>query len=339
MIGTSISNITNYEVAKASNTVNSIKNMIANEEASFASSAYEVRDYLRQDSTFYKVTSEISVNDPLVVDGNIKETTVGIELQHRNDTYKMVSWSEGTDEEIIALVEAADNGLIDLYEDAGWRVGDTRTVSLSAMSTTGVGESHVAQDVEFVLMHHGDMDLASATASGRTKCSFVVGMKDVLAKGTTRESGYMESTDINTNGWDGCKRRTWCNNVFREALPTNLKAIFKQFTHNVARRYGNSSGVILSTDWFSLPTEENVFGVKTYCTQDEFDAADNFQFEWYQTAANRVKKAGSDGSASAWWECSPCYNDVGFFCYVNTSGSASYSRASYVSGIAPFGVI
>ena len=338
MIGTSISNITNYEVNQASQTVLNIKNMIANEEASFASSAYEVGDYLREDSTFYKVTSDISVNDPLVVDGNIKETTVGYELQHRNDTYKIVSWSSGTDEEIVALVEAADNGLVDLYEDAGWRVGDTRTVNLSAMSATGVGESHVAQDVEFVLMHHGDMNLAEATASGRTTCSFIVGMKNFLANGTAPKGGYMESTSTNANGWNGCKRRTWCNNVFREALPSTLKPIFKQFTHRVASRGGtNSSGVTLSTDCFSLPTEKNVFGVRSSCTQDEFNATDNFQFEWYQTAANRVKRAGSD--TYGWWECSPDYKYPGYFCFVDRGGYAEYNSATYVYGIAPFGVI
>ena len=337
MIGTSISNITNYEVNQASQTVLNIKNMIANEEASFASSAYEVGDYLRQDSTFYKVTSDISVGDPLVIDGNIKETTVGYELQHRNDTYKIVSWSSGTDEEIVALVEAADNGLVDLYEDAGWRVGDTRTVHLSAMSATGVGESHVAQDVEFVLMHHGDMNLASATASGRIKCSFVVGMKNLLANGTTGEYGYMESTNTNSNGWHGCKRRIWCNNTFRSAIPSTLRSIFKQFTHSVATTYGNTSGVTLSTDYFSLPTEKNVFGIKTRCTQDEFNAADNFQFEWYMTATNRIKKVGSSEYTNHWWECSPYYN-YGMFCAVSNS-SANYYNASSVYGISPFGVI
>ena len=314
--------------------------MIAPSESSISTKTYESGDYLRQNSTFYKVTSDISIGDPLVVDGNIQQTTVGYELQHRNDTLKLVSWSSGTDEEIVALVEAADNGLVDLYNDAGWRVGDTRTVSLSAMLATGVGESHVAQDVEFVLMHHGDMNLSTATASGRTKCSFVVGMKNMLANGTTREGGYMESTNTNANGWNGCIRKSWCNNIFREALPATLKAIFKQFTHRVASRGGtNSSGVTLSTDYFSLPTEKNVFGAKSYCTQDEFNAADNFQFEWYKTAANRIKKAGSDGSAYFWWECSPSYYTSGNFCAVNYNSGANSDSASYPNGIAPFGVI
>ena len=87
---------------------------------------------------------------------------------------KIVTWAGGTDKEIVAMVEAADQGVINLSDY--WAVGDIRTVQLSAMSATGVGESHVAQQVDLVLLHAGGYDLNAAVASGRTKCSFVVGL-------------------------------------------------------------------------------------------------------------------------------------------------------------------
>ena len=70
---------------------------------------------------------------------------------------KIVTWAGGTDEEIVKMVAAADAGLINLSDY--WVVGDTRTVQLSAMSATGVGESHEAQEVDLVLMHAGVYEL------------------------------------------------------------------------------------------------------------------------------------------------------------------------------------
>ena len=52
----------------------------------------------------------------------------------------LVTWAGGTDEEIVKMVQLADEGKINLSDY--WAVGDTRTVQLSAMSATGVGESH-----------------------------------------------------------------------------------------------------------------------------------------------------------------------------------------------------
>lgn len=251
----------------------------------------------------------------------------------------IVSWSSGTDAQIVAMVEGADRGVIDLY-DEGWKIGDTRTVYLSAMSATGVGESHVAQDVEFVLMHYRDMNLASATASGRTKCNFVVGMKGVLANGNNGEDGYIYPSNDNRNGWRSCNRRTWCNNVFRYAIPSTLRSIFKQFTHNVGYKDRNNNGYIsLSTDYFSLPTEKNVFGVRSYALIIESNATDNFQFEWYKIADNRIKKSGTATNVYGGWTCSAASSSTTQWCYINNNGNASQAPVNGSYGISPFGVI
>ena len=241
---------------------------------------------------------------------------------------KIVTWAGGTDEEIVAMVEAADNGEINLSDY--WAVGDTRTVQLSAMSATGVGESHAAQQVDLVLMHAGGYDLNAAVASGRTKCSFVVGLKDSLAK-----AGYMNVSNTNSGSWNGSARRTWCNNVFRNAIPSTLRAIFKQFKTVTAQTYNGSTNQT-SVDYFALPAEREVFELKNPDNQTEYNAL--FQFDYYKTASNRVKKLGKTGRASYWWERSP-YSSSGF-CFVYSDGSSGGSYyASYTNGLAPFGCI
>ena len=242
---------------------------------------------------------------------------------------KIVTWANGTDEEIVAMVEAADQGVINLSDY--WAVGDIRTVQLSAMSATGVGESHAAQQVDLVLMHAGGYDLNAAVASGRTKCSFVVGLKDSLA-----EAGYMNSSNTNSGSWNGSARRTWCNNVFRNAIPSTLRAIFKQFKTVTAQTYNGSTNQT-SVDYFALPAEREVFGNRNDCNQAEYNAL--FQFDYYKTASNRVKKLGRTGTASGWWGRSPFYDLSTYFCGVGSDGTAGNSRASNTNGLAPFGCI
>lgn len=44
---------------------------------------------------------------------------------------KLVSFEYGTDEEIVACIDGAHNNLIDLQEDCGWKLGDTRKIHIS----------------------------------------------------------------------------------------------------------------------------------------------------------------------------------------------------------------
>ena len=150
------------------------------------------------------------------------DENVEIEWNYGNPI-KIVSWANGTDEEIIAMIQAADAGEIDLTEY--WDVGDVRNVSLSAMSASGVGESHVAQTVQMVLVAKDTGVQSSANpcynyqyvtaTSGRTYPSFIVQQKNGLANGTSGEFGYMNSSNTNSGSWNGCARRTWCNNVYK----------------------------------------------------------------------------------------------------------------------------
>ena len=247
-------------------------------------------------------------------------------------TPRDISWSTGTDEEIVRAIAAADAGEIDLYNDNGWRVGDTRTVSLSAMEATGtydgvtwsVGETHVEQEVELVLMNVGGVKLADGN-----DCHFVVGMKDCLI-----DAGYMNSTETNSGSWDGCARRNWCNGAFRQAIPDSLRPIFKQMRTITAETY-NGSTLKTSTDYFALPAEYEVHGKLD--SSNSAEAASLVQFTWYATFANRKKKM--NGGNSTWWERSPANSWSDDFCVIMYDGVASSTDASGTRGLSPFGCI
>ena len=237
---------------------------------------------------------------------------------------KIVTWAGGTDEEIVKMVQLADEGKINLSDY--WAVGDTRTVQLSAMSATGVGESHPAQEVDLVLMHAGGYELADGST-----CNFVVGQKDALA-----EKGYINSTDTNTGSWDGSARRAWCNSTYKNAIPSTLQPIFKQFKTITAKTYSGSTNQE-SVDYFALPAEKEIFDARNYSNNTVFNFF--FQFDYYKTASNRVKKLGKTGDTGVWWERSPRYNNPTYFCYVYSKGNASANIASNTFGLAPFGCI
>jgi hypothetical protein len=214
------------------------------------------------------------------------------------------------------MVEAADNGDINLSDY--WAVGDTRTVHLSAMSkSTGINETHVAQDVELVLMDTNHFTLKTPTASGRTTNSFVIGMKDCLI-----EYGKMNTTRTNAGGWNNSPRRTWCNTVFKNAIPSTLLPIFKQF--KVKASAGNkSTDLVESVDWFSLPCISEAGLTYAYAVAEE-----GTTIQWYNTSSNRIKKLSSSGSANYWWTRSPDTGYTNSFCFVLTGGTAADGDAN-----------
>lgn len=245
---------------------------------------------------------------------------------------KIVTWATGTDAEIADMVAAADAGQISLKDY--WAVGQERTVNLSAMAATVVVETHAAQSATLVLMDSTctGFTLATTTSGGKTKPDFIVGLKNSLL-----EKGNMNSSNNTANGWSGCARRTWCNNVFRPAIPEPLRGIFKQFKWKQGKGGGLTSGLLETTDYFGLAPEKAIVGTKVNSFSDE--AALYVQWDWYKTSANRIKKLGDTGSASHWWECSPYAAVSYYFCCVNGGGGNSYEYADSSWGLAPFGCI
>ena len=204
---------------------------------------------------------------------------------------KIVTFAGGTDAEIAKMIQAHYNNKIKISDY--WAVGDTRTVSLSAMAATGVGESHRAQSVKFVI---GDFDHDDLTTpiNGHTKAAITLLQKDCLMDATSEnnptngsndtERGYMNSSNTNVGGWKNCARRTWCNNVYFKALPATWQSMIKTVNKKVS--VGNNSSTIETVqDKIFLAAEIEIFGSTTYSF-----AGEGTQYQYYKNAtANRYK--------------------------------------------------
>ena len=252
---------------------------------------------------------------------------------------KIVTFAGGTDEEIAKMIQAHYNDKINIADY--WAVGDTRSVSLSAMSATGVGESHRAQTVQFVIGDFEHDDLATAI-NGHTKAAVTLLQKDCLmdasnasnpvnGSGNT-ENGYMNSTNTNVGGWKNCARRTWCNNVFFAALPSVWQSMVK--TVNKKTSAGNGQSTIETVqDKVFLAAEIEIFGSRTYSVDGE-----GTQYQYYKNAtANRYKmpKWSSSYVSNRYWERSPGSGGSTGFCFVNYGGGASLNGANGAIGVAP----
>ena len=267
----------------------------------------------------------------MTVDNTTGKTTISAFGSDNPYGIKIVSWADGTDAQIVAMVQAADEGKIDLSNF--WSVGDERDFALSAMSgytqagdfKAGATETHAAQTVTMVLMNEG--------YAGNKNVHFVVGMKDCL-----NELGNMNdqenSTHTNVGGWNICARRGWCNSIFYNAIASAIRSIFKSFKTTAS--IGNkSTEMAISTDYFAMFAEKEIFGAKTYSAETEANALS--QIEYYETAANRIKR--QSGTAKWYWLRSPYVSNATYFCRVHTGGSADFGSAGISYGLAPFGCI
>ena len=237
---------------------------------------------------------------------------------------QLYPWASGTDEQITAMINALDSGLL-LPEETGWQVGDTRTVTIGAMD---VSETHAEQQITRVLGHIGAPNGIRRVDGG--DIHFIVLQGCALA-----EVGVIDS---NQNvGWKDCTRRTWCNNTYYNAIPNVERSWYKKMITTSAT--GPNNGTILETEeWFSLPAEKELFGIESSLSfPNEIDALT--QFSYYNDIKNRKIKQGIYGSAVQTFTRSQKKNYFLDFCIVDEYGNTNVSRKTTPHGIAPFGCI
>lgn len=264
--------------------------------------------------------------------------------------YVPPKWSTGTDAEIIEALNKHYKNEINLHDY--WSIGDERVIHLSAMSATGVDENHVEQDITMVLMNKGGKKLIIDGSVSDIDCAFIIGQKDSLNDVTSstelsrRERGYMNATDTVSGGWHDSNRRAWCNSTYRNAFPSTIIDIFKQFANVTAN--GTGSTTYTDTDYFALAAEKEIYGWNYYGDATAEESLS--QFEYYQTTANLIKHVGilpNNYSAESCWTRtvwgSASYNDFviqtgdPFLSGEGYQGDARNASSKY--GIAPFGCI
>lgn len=218
-----------------------------------------------------------------------------------------------SDANFVKLIQAAHKGKVDLQADAGWKVGDKRTIRISAF--TGGGDvSHAAQNI----------DIAISSFSNYENCGCVMqfDFADTITVGNR-----MNNIDGNYRGYGGSEMYTTTLPALVEALPSYLHDLLIEFSCKASVGMLGTSIVTITGNKLALRSEIEVFGSVTYSA-----AGEGSQVDYYTTASKR-KKTGS------WWLRSPTVSDIALFVRVETNGSTINGEATRAYRISPFGCI
>jgi hypothetical protein len=153
----------------------------------------------------------------------------------------------------------------------------------------------------------------------------------------------MEATNTNQNGYLGSEMRKYLvpvdgdggnflSGLANAGVPEN---VLWAPTRYVANRGKGATGADTITDKLWLPTEREMFGVRTYSVAAYETAANQARLEYYTDDYKRKKYSGGNSEYS-YWGASPYAADVSSFCVVGYSGNAySYCGAGSAGGCAP----
>ena len=184
-----------------------------------------------------------------------------------------------------------------------FKVGDSKTVNIGGTN----------YEVQIIGFNHDDK-----VSGGKAAYSFQ--LVDCL-----NQTQQMNTSNTNTGGWNGSAMRGRMS-TYKSQLPAALRNVIKTVKKKSGTGGGSSSGTQQTNDDLFLLSEIEIFGTTTYSV-----AGEGTQYEWYKAGNSRIKKV--NGSASGWWERSPCSGHTTVFCYVDSSGNANDSNANGSGGV------
>ena len=245
------------------------------------------------------------------------------------------------------IKEVSDAGQGENY----WSVGDTTRITINGK----VGNftfSNLAIDAFIIGFNH------NSSREGTNRIHFQIGKiggKDVCLCDSQYGSGQsgngyfnMNPNNSNSGGWNGSyMRKTLLGNSgtpssppansMLAALPSDLRAVMKsvtKYSDNTGGSPDNASYVTSTTDYLFLLAEFEYHGARSYANSAEKNF--QLQYSYYKAGNSKVKyKHGETGTAAGHWCRSVCSSGTGYFCRVNTNGSANGNYAYFSWGVAP----
>ena len=214
--------------------------------------------------------------------------------------------------EAISNNASITNGTGVVYIDDGANhykvsVGDQVTLTLNGTNYT----------FDVIGFNHDTLTTASAygsnTATGKAGITFQ--MHDLFA---TNEYP-MNSSNTNSGGWKNSLMRTSTMATMKGYLPDDWEAIIKPVNKASGKGGGSSSGTEIVSDNCFLLAEIEIFGSTEYSVSGE-----GTQYAYYKAGNSKVKNNGDYDYH--WYERSPHSGDSKEFCFVSSSGSASYTN-------------
>ena len=240
--------------------------------------------------------------------------------------------------------------MIKAVSDAGqganyWSVGDTKDVTLSG-NWQDLIMSNVTVKAFIIGFDH------NSAVEGEHRIHFLMGkIGTAMVAFCDNQYGHqtsgayftMNTANTNSGGWEASRmRKTVLGNSntpdvplegsLIAVLPEELRAVMKPVT----KWTQNNSPLMATatTDYTFLMAEFEIFGARTYANSDE--QSKQAQYDYFKAGNPKEfhKHSATTTAVNAWLR-SPNASTSNCFCYVNTSGTASYDLASTSLGVAP----
>ena len=248
--------------------------------------------------------------------------TIDFAFQELNDA----SWTK------IKQISDAGNGA------NFWSVGDCKQVTMNGKVSDGLTLTNYSAWVFIIgFNHNAEREGNGIAFQGfkATKNGTPVCLVD-SNYGKEQKSGTwfnMNNTQTNSGGWQASLMRKNVMPLIKAAFPADLRAVIKSSTIFTAPDKGDIALTATQDEVFLL-AEYEVFGTHSQASTQEPTYLKQYA---YYAAGNSKKmyKHNDTATAAYWWERSPKYSDVYYFCLVNTGGNTSYLNASYSYGVSP----
>jgi hypothetical protein len=227
---------------------------------------------------------------------------------------KLVPFGLGSEEDIIAMIDGARNGLIDLQTDGGWHIGDVRTIHIN--SWVGYNNTqHPEQDIAIVLTQFGDYNNCG--------CMFQFDFFNCVVNqsyGPRNNSSMFYGTS---------KMYTDTIPALFEAFPSWLKTRMKTFDCYAINKVTNQVELVQENK-LALRAEVEVNGTQSYGT------GEGSFVDYYKMGSGNKEKTGNDYNTSTYWLRTPSNSSSqqGIASSIITSAYVDYDY-----GVAVFGCI
>lgn len=249
-----------------------------------------------------------------------------------------------------------DWSVIKFVSDAGqganyWSIGDCKEVTLNGT----VGHLTLSNYTTYAFIigfnHNQELEGTNRIHFQLAKTALSGGMDVALCDSeynssvTFKNYFSMNSTKLNSGGWDSSQMRTnICGTSLSSysgtiiaVIPSALRAVLKSVTKYTDNTGGSSeeSAVTVTTDYFFLLSEYEVFGSITYGNTNE--SSKQAQYAYYRAGNSKIKyKHSSTSTAVYWWLRSPSAASTNSgFLSVGTKGTVYRSTANHSEGFAP----
>lgn len=261
------------------------------------------------------------------------QSAVARVIGQKNDTTTAEGYRNATiaaklnylENEISNLSTTMEVGDTNFSLAASWADIQTIVKSGRAKSQFSIGETRI---IDLSSMGAGDalVTLVNISADGKKITCMIT------AYTGTEPKHVMNTSATNVGSWRDSSMRSWLNGSgYYDKLPSDLKAVIAS-SSIVTGDINNGGTNITTTDKLFLPAVNEVFGTQGNSTANETSATKQFQYFAFIATSNTSRALASSGS---WWLRSPYSGTGAYFCYVNSSGSASYSGADSSYSVFP----